>query len=586
MKSVAVITGATDNPLLREAVASVQKQTHPRITHYIVVDGEFYEHGVRKLLGKMPKDTNGPMVRQRIVILPNNTGGDGFVCHRINGAFPWLVNEDYVCFLDQDNLFGDAEHITSLLNSLVPGARWAYSLRKIIDREGNVVCNDACESLGFIAHTVLHVDDRLIDTNCYLLERELAVQISPLWNVKARQPGVMEADRQVCRILMEQEPLHGVSRRHSVLYRVDGRSNSVTAEFFERGNALRAFDASKKDLYIFHFTKEATAAYFDPCASSAQKDPLGEWCMTIWSDVCRGNYNVFDGFANLGFLPFGCVCIVVMCHPSSLPLDVLRNRKDLKRILYTAEGPNIRHKTQWTRSFLLSHFDVILTYWKPLLEDESVQTVLCPHNARFLSFPKDEPLLLCNQGVGKSVGMVLERRALRGNYMIDGHVLTCLDSLREAFALGMKELTVYGDGWLEFASEHPEISVGYSKPRHIDTNRSVDLLCKFTFALIVENCDAEGYVSEKIGDAFIAGCIPLYYGNASEHVPIPEDMYINIKRSSCNSGSDIQALLDALSNEDIENFRKRIYENRVEFLKARGSKAVSVAVKEALDMFS
>lgn len=578
---VAVITGATGDPLLKHAIASVQAQTYPNIVHYIVVDGQQFEGDVVKMVGKLPLDREGRSCR--MVVLPENTGGTGYVCHRINGAMPWLVNAQYVSFLDQDNMFAPT-HIESLVSSIPRGGRWAYSLRTVIDRDGREVCKDRCESLGGISHTVLDRDDRLIDTNCYLLDRVLAVQISPLWNVKARQPGVMEADRQVCRVLLDNEPVHGASRQHSVLYRVGGREDSVGAPFFLQGNTFLDVDTAKEDIYVFHFSPEITAAYFDPAAMP--KDPLGEYCMTLW-DSLRSTYNVFDGYANVGFLPRGAKCVVAMCQPSTLPLEVFKTRKDLVRILYTAEGPNIRHSEQWAAAFLKMHFDVVLTYWTPLLRNPDIKTIPCPHNARFLDFPRDDHLLSeygnCAPPAARSVGMVLERRFLRGHYTIDQHTVCCLDSLRETYVVGLKDITVYGNGWASFVETHPDIKLGYSMPRHRDTNRSVDLLRNFTFALIIENCDAEGYVSEKIGDAFLAGAIPLYYGVPSDtHVRIPEDMYIDIK--DFRDGTQLQQHLDTLTETDVQAYRTAIMAKRKGFFELRGSKAVAEAVMQAFHL--
>ena len=42
--------------------------------------------------------------------------------------------------------------------------------------------------------------------------------------------------------------------------------------------------------------------------------------------------------------------------------------------------------------------------------------------------------------------------------------------------------------------------------------RNVDILKQYKFALVMENTNVDGYVSEKIADAFMAGTIPIYYG--------------------------------------------------------------------------
>lgn len=578
MSTVAIVTGATGSGLLRDNVLSVRAQTVP-VQHWIVVDGADREHAVRKLLGKLPANA-APTYSQHIVVLPQNTGGSGYLCHRINGALPWLVSTAYVAYLDEDNAI-EPTHVADLLSSMPVGARWAHSLRTIMDSSGKIQCPDSCESLGGISHTVLDITDHHIDTNCYLLERELAVQISPLWNVKARQPGVVEADRQVCRMLLEREPVHGVSRQHSVRYRVDGRADSVGAQFFSTGNATLgkgvggyAFDA-RQDLYLFHFSPEASCAYVhgDP-----DRSPLGEWCPTAW---LRLGYNLIEGFANMATIPRGATCLVSMCHPATLPMDFFASRPDLHRIVYTAEGPNIRHQAQWDRAFLSAHFDVVLTYWQPLLDDPAISTVFAPHNSRFLAFPEHESVLRRNRGAStKTVGLVLERRQLAGTYEINGTRIRCLDPLRERYVTGLRDVTVHGAGWGDYCATHPGVALGKTGPREDDPASSIDHLCKFEFALIVENCDAEGYISEKVADAFIAGCIPLYYGTPSALVDIPASMHIDIRQFA--DGRELQEYLDVLSLAEISLMRREIYAHRTEFLERRGCEAMARAVQEAI----
>jgi hypothetical protein len=98
---------------------------------------------------------------------------------------------DFFCYLDQDNWF-DTNHVASLLEVIRSGFTWAFSFRKIVDREGNFICNDDCESLGKWS-TFLGPRDYHIDTNCYLLPRMIAVP-------QAR-PGFAAADsRSVARL--------------------------------------------------------------------------------------------------------------------------------------------------------------------------------------------------------------------------------------------------------------------------------------------------------------------------------------------------------------------------------------------------
>jgi hypothetical protein len=79
---------------------------------------------------------------------------------------------------------------------------------------------------------------------------------------------------------------------------------------------------------------------------------------------------------------------------------------------------------------------------------------------------------------------------------------------------------------------------------------------RFNFALIVENCNAVNYVSEKIYDAWIAGCIPIYLGNNSKgFINLPEDCYIDGKKEN------LREFIEKLSKEDIDKYYDSINQN-------------------------
>jgi hypothetical protein len=176
--------------------------------------------------------------------------------------------------------------------------------------------------------------------------------------------------------------------------------------------------------------------------------------------------------------------------------------------------------------------------------------------------------------------MVLERRDLHGTYVIDGTSLTCLDPLRVRYALGMRDLTVHGINW----DSVPGIAhVGHVLHRSKDPKSSVDILNAFVFALIIENCDAEGYVSEKFYDALIAGCIPLYY--AAGMVPdlgIPTDCYVDIRKFS--DGGELQAYIDSLSDDDIRAMQMSVLAARERLLEEVGIERFSERLQTAISI--
>lgn len=247
---VAVVTPTVGGPFLDECVASVQAQDLPNVVHWIVVDGKEHRARVEAVVARY--EGRKPI---EVLVLPRNVGragGKNWYGHRVNAALPFLVDADYVCFLDEDNAF-DPEHVRLLCRSVVAShAPWGHSLRRIVDEESRDVCPDACESLGGIAPSVL--GDRLVDTSCFMLRMDMALRVAPHW-YDARV-DLRESDRRVLRALFAlskspHAPHHAVSRHHSVRYRVYERGNGVRASFFLEGNARTGYDFSKPDLYVF-----------------------------------------------------------------------------------------------------------------------------------------------------------------------------------------------------------------------------------------------------------------------------------------------------------------------------------------------
>ncbi len=231
---VSYLTASTGNPLLTECLRSVYNQTHPNIQHLIFVDGPEHAQKVQLAVsdaGLTPRDG----YRLDIVQLPYSVGKNRFNGHRMYGAGTYLCDGEFVGFLDDDNYI-DPEHTESLLNTIQSGAPWAYSFRKITDKEKNVLCLDDCESLGRWP-SVIHPEDYFIDVNCYFLPKILALQVSPIWYRQFREPGVMEVDRALITVLKQIAPNFNTSGLYTTSYTVGNSVNSVQGEFFIRGNA-------------------------------------------------------------------------------------------------------------------------------------------------------------------------------------------------------------------------------------------------------------------------------------------------------------------------------------------------------------
>ena len=233
---ISVITAHAGNPLLKRCVESVRDQTYTNIQHLVVSDGPATWGHARAVLDAVGNH------HVSLIPLPYSIGKDRWNGHRIYGACTYIADGDYLVFLDDDN-FIEPEHVQQCLKICTEGNVWSYALRNIVDSEHRFLCRDDCESLGKWP-SVLHPEDFFVDVNCYFLPKLLAVQISPLWYRKAREPGQPEVDRAIAHALRQIAPNHDCTYAYSVNYLAGNTPLSVQPEFFTRGNAemLRRFD--------------------------------------------------------------------------------------------------------------------------------------------------------------------------------------------------------------------------------------------------------------------------------------------------------------------------------------------------------
>lgn len=218
---VAVVTPTIASEHLTKCIDSVDKQTYKDITHYIFIDGCQYEPKAREILVGSSKT--------RMIELEENVG-KGWYGHRVYAACSFLVNADVICYLDEDNFFEPC-HIEKMVRKLEEGYDWVYSLRKVVNKDGEFLCEDNCESLGkwpvYFNPEVSH-----IDTSCFAIRRNIAVNIGHAWY------GQWGADRQFFTALKKYFPKYECTNQYTTNYRLDGNANSVSEEFFIEGNKI------------------------------------------------------------------------------------------------------------------------------------------------------------------------------------------------------------------------------------------------------------------------------------------------------------------------------------------------------------
>ena len=222
-KTVAVVTSTIGRPELALAIKSVQNQTYP-CKHYVFVDGNIFWDKAKPILEQFPDVIP--------IYLPMNTGKNGILNGAINAAAAFLVEEDIICYLDDDNQLRE-DHIESLMNVIEQGADFAYSLRAFYDSNHQFICRDDYESLGnwkpkenvlvrFIMEDgqqigcfINNKTKKHIDTNCYAIPREIAQKTAHAWYTP------FLGDQKFFSALNQSELKGQTSGKYTVKYTVD-----------------------------------------------------------------------------------------------------------------------------------------------------------------------------------------------------------------------------------------------------------------------------------------------------------------------------------------------------------------------------
>ena len=238
--SAIVIIATIGKESLARAIESAYEQKYERgpggLECLVVVDGPEFDQRARAVYHDAIRKRDADWID--IVTLPQNTGRNGYVCHRIYGAMPMLVNQDYIFYLDDDNWF-DPDHVQNCIKACEENELdWCYAMRNVY-KDGEFLCRDECESVGMwpVWYNPNHSH---IDTNCYCIRREVAVQMAPHWHEsRYDKDGKVQAsvDTKICEIMKRKFPRFAMVPKFTVNYELGSWELSPKPEFFMDGNA-------------------------------------------------------------------------------------------------------------------------------------------------------------------------------------------------------------------------------------------------------------------------------------------------------------------------------------------------------------
>ncbi|MDO4998030.1 MAG: glycosyltransferase family A protein [Neisseria sp.] len=232
--SVAVITASIGKPTLERTIQSVQQQSYP-CRHYVFVDGEAYHAAAHAILQHHPQ--------VQAIYLPQNTGKNGWFNSFINAAASFLVAEDIICFLDDDNHIAP-NHVASIVQQFQSPTDYVFALRNFISPTGEHICPDDIISTGAWHNqlnpyvfetqvgqhrfrTTLSDIHSFIDVNCYALPRSLAQSLANTWCIEG-----FGNDRNIFRELQNRQLIGRSTGQYTLNYTLDYQK-IISPEFYQ-----------------------------------------------------------------------------------------------------------------------------------------------------------------------------------------------------------------------------------------------------------------------------------------------------------------------------------------------------------------
>lgn len=169
--------------------------------------------------------------------------------------------------------------------------------------------------------------------------------------------------------------------------------------------------------------------------------------------------------------------------------------------------------------------------------------------------PNVRPIFIRRSGLGMILDGWRFTPRTWWNYVTEGGSLyrerlriarQCEDTLGEQF-------DIFGPGWPK-AERRTKYGTGFFSARGAYEGSKLELLQNYRFTIAYENCLNDcGYITEKLFDALLAGCVPVYLGNQSILKYVPEDVFIDARRFKTRF--DLAKFIEAMPEEQWQNMR-------------------------------
>lgn len=182
------------------------------------------------------------------------------------------------------------------------------------------------------------------------------------------------------------------------------------------------------------------------------------------------------------------------------------------RVLLALEG--VMHAPDNCNPEARRHFERILTWYDALLEPGRTVKFCVPQPPRW---PPVEPVPFARR---KLLASISANKRVKNPLELYTERRRALARLARALPDGFD---FYGMGW-------EGTRLGRSPCFRGEAREKAQVYARYRFALVYENAQVPGYVSEKIFDAMRSGCVPVYLGAPNVEAYVPADCFVDRRR--------------------------------------------------------
>ena len=223
--TAAVVTVTSGREELEKCVESIEAQTYPVAMHHIVTDAIVSFNDYLAMRKRYCSD------KRSVSFWDGRIGGLGLEGRRLFAAAPYLVNEDVLFMLPDDDWF-KPNHVESLMSIIEDGKDWAYSLMSVYDRDANFLFDDVCECLGEL-HPSYNTGVGFAPTGSIAMRTQHYCNLTNAYNYRGFGP-----DRVFYDAAKQFYPNFASSGQHTNCFRLGGNETSSNKAFFEQGNKI------------------------------------------------------------------------------------------------------------------------------------------------------------------------------------------------------------------------------------------------------------------------------------------------------------------------------------------------------------